>query len=131
MSSLKATLAKQVDEHERVMRTLLSHNTKKFRTCRAWSQFTLAAKSDISTNFLADIEAGNTWVSASTLMKLARALDVEAYELLKPEGPPPVIGPDEEARSQELLDRYSRDMALVLHDSLDKAVDHLRRQYLR
>jgi transcriptional regulator with XRE-family HTH domain len=45
----------------------------------------LAAKTDISTNFMADIEAGNTWVSAQTLVKLAQALEIEVFELLKPQ----------------------------------------------
>jgi ribosome-binding protein aMBF1 (putative translation factor) len=53
-------LAKRVDSEEQALRNILGGNVKKYRKRRAWSQFTLAAKIDMSTNFLADLEAGHT-----------------------------------------------------------------------
>jgi transcriptional regulator with XRE-family HTH domain len=43
----------------------------------------LAEKLEISTNFLSDIEHCKAWVSPSTLVRIAAALDVEPYELFK------------------------------------------------
>jgi len=78
-------LARQIGSQEQVLKALLSVNIKKYRNRRNWSQFAFAGKMGISTNFLADIEAGNTWVSAQILAKFAQAFKIEAFELLKPE----------------------------------------------
>ena len=85
MDKLKVIMAKQVTREEKELKDILRFNIKKYRKRRNWSQFTLATQINISTNFLADIEAGNTWVSAQTLVKLAQAFEIEAFELLKPE----------------------------------------------
>ncbi|GHV84341.1 hypothetical protein AGMMS50212_16810 [Spirochaetia bacterium] len=58
-----------MDENE--LRKILSANIKHYRGLRDWSQVKLAEKLDISTNFLADIETGKSWVSSLTLVKLA------------------------------------------------------------
>jgi transcriptional regulator with XRE-family HTH domain len=132
MSRLRFTLAKRVDTEEQALRDILSLNVKKYRNRRAWSQFTLAAKIDMSTNFLADLEAGNTWVSALTLVKLAKAFEVEVYELLKPdlEGSSPINKEENEA-SKALMDRFSKDLSVVLKDSVDKALEHVKKHYIK
>jgi transcriptional regulator with XRE-family HTH domain len=91
----------------------LGGNVKKYRNRRAWSQFTLADKIDMSTNFLADLEAGNTWVSALTLLKLAKAFEIEVYEFLKPDSETsnPAKG-EKDGASRALVDRFSRDWRL-------------------
>ncbi|MDR2303888.1 MAG: helix-turn-helix domain-containing protein [Treponema sp.] len=43
-------------------------------------------KLDISVNFLSNIENGNKWISPLTLVKFASTLNIEPYELFKPEG---------------------------------------------
>jgi transcriptional regulator with XRE-family HTH domain len=131
MLTLNTTLKKQVEPDEQAIKDILKENIKKFRQRRDLSQFALAAKLDISTNFLADIEAGNTWVSALTLHKLAKAFDIEPYELLKPEKKD--LSPKEQkeiAQSKKMLDSFSKDLAEVLKKSVDKSVDHLKKQYL-
>jgi transcriptional regulator with XRE-family HTH domain len=120
-------LKKQVEAEEQAVKDILKENIKKFRQRRDLSQFALAAKMDISINFLADIEAGNTWVSALTLYKLAKAFDIEPYELLKPEKKD--LGQKEIALSKKMLDSFSKDLAKVLKNSVDKSVDHLKKQY--
>jgi transcriptional regulator with XRE-family HTH domain len=70
---------------EQELRGILSRNIKKYRTNRNLSQADLAEKLDISVNFLSNIENGNKWVSPLTLVKFATALDIEPYELFKPE----------------------------------------------
>jgi len=62
----------------------LSTNIKHYRGLRRWSQAVLAEKIGISTNFLADIETGKSWISSSTLSKLANIFEIEVYELFKP-----------------------------------------------
>jgi transcriptional regulator with XRE-family HTH domain len=130
MPKLKTTLKKQVEAEEQAVKDILKENIKKFRQRRDLSQFALASKIDISTNFLADIEAGNTWVSALTLYKLAKAFDIEPYELPKPEKID--LSPKEQkeiAQSKKMLDSFSKDLAEILKNSIDKSVDHLKKQY--
>jgi transcriptional regulator with XRE-family HTH domain len=77
---------------EQELRGILSLNIKKYRNSRNLSQADLAEKLDISVNFLSNIENGNKWISPLTLVKFASALNIEPYELFKPEGalPPDV-----------------------------------------
>jgi transcriptional regulator with XRE-family HTH domain len=130
MSRLKNTLAKLADTEEQALRDILSANIKKYRHRRNWSQFTVAAKIDISTNFLADIEAGNTWVSSQTLVRLAKAFEIEVYELLKPEKAGNAgDNQEEDDRMNALLDQFSRDLTIVLKDSVEKSIEHTKKQY--
>jgi transcriptional regulator with XRE-family HTH domain len=48
----------------------------------------LAEQIGISTNFLADVETGKSWVSSSTLVKLANCFEIDVYELFMPENIP-------------------------------------------
>ena len=130
MYKIKYTLARQKTAEEQALKDTLSHNIKKFRTNRNWSQFTLAAKINISTNFLADIEAGNTWISAQTLVKLAQAFGIEAFELLKPEKEQLEHGNlHEKTISKTELSQFSQDLSIVLQENVDKAFDHVKKQY--
>jgi transcriptional regulator with XRE-family HTH domain len=126
MVKLKTKVAKQVTPEEKVLKDILRCNIKKYRTRRNWSQFTLAAKINISTNFLADIEAGNTWVSAQTLAKLAHAFEIEAFELLKPQNDDIT---HENNISKIVLGQFSQDLTTVLQESMIKAVAHVKKQY--
>ena len=45
----------------------------------------MAEKLDISIPFLSDVENGRKWISPITLVKFASALNIEPYELFKPE----------------------------------------------
>jgi transcriptional regulator with XRE-family HTH domain len=70
---------------EQELRGILSMNIKRYRRDRRLSQADLAEKLDISVNFLCNIENGNKWISPQTLVKFAVALNIEPYELFKPE----------------------------------------------
>jgi ribosome-binding protein aMBF1 (putative translation factor) len=130
MNRLKATVARRVDTEEQALRDILSGNVKKYRNRRAWSQFTLAAKIDMSTNFLADLEAGHTWVSALTLVKLAKAFEIGVYELLKPDAESSNTSKEKKNdASRALLDRFSRDLSVVLKDSVEKALEYVKKEY--
>jgi transcriptional regulator with XRE-family HTH domain len=131
MRKLGTRVGRQISKEEQDLRDVLSANIKKYRARKAWSQFALAEKIDISTNFLADIEAGNTWVSSLTLVKLAKAFDIEAHELFKPAESDSAERPSERDDSKTLMDRFSKDLMLVLLDSVEKAVEHVRGEYLK
>jgi transcriptional regulator with XRE-family HTH domain len=73
---------------ETELRRTLSANIKHYRSLRGWSQVKLGEKIGISTNFLADIETGKSWVSPLTLVKLANCFEIEVYELFRPENAP-------------------------------------------
>ena len=128
MGKVESILAKKVTAEEQALKDILSSNLKKYRHRRNWSQFRLAAKIDISTNFMADIEAGNTWVSAQTLVKLAKAFEIEAFELLKPqnEDTDPKI---KKEKDKALLGQFSQDLTVVLQESIEKALNHVKKQY--
>ena len=130
MAKLIHILAKQVTPEEQALKDTLSSNIKKYRRRRNWSQFALAAKIGISTNFLADIEAGNTWVSAQTLVKLAQAFEIEAFELLKSQNEGINLQMHQEIDSNKaILVQFSRDLTVVLQESVEKALDHAKKQY--
>ena len=130
MVKLEKTVAKQVTPEEQALKDNLRSNIKKYRQRRNWSQFTLAAKINISTNFLADIEAGNTWVSAQTLAKLAQAFEIEAYELLKPQKENTEYQIQQEIiTNKSTLSQFSQDLTVVLRESMEKAVNHVKNQY--
>ena len=104
---------------ERELRELLSANIKKFRNRRGWSQAKLAELMEISTNFLSDIETRKGWVSPLTLVKLAAALNVEVYELFKPENS---ISDD----FKGVINKLAQDLTIILTES----VEYTRKQYI-
>ena len=130
MIKLKLKVAKQVTPEEQALKDILRNNIRKYRHRRNWSQFTLAAKTDISTNFLTDIEAGNTWISAQTLAKLAQAFEIEAFELLIPqENDADRHIHQKNSPNNALLTQFSQDLSVVLQESMEKALAHIKKQY--
>jgi transcriptional regulator with XRE-family HTH domain len=108
---------------EQDLKYILSINIKKYRRYRKLSQAELAEKVDISIPFLSDIENGKKWVSPYTLRKIANALNIEAYELLKPEK----IMPDDSAN---ILETYTSDIythfAQILYELRDNYISALQ-----
>ena len=71
----------------------------------------LAEKIGISTNFLADIETGKSWVSCATLSKLANIFEIKVYELFRPE-----ISPKDETK--EAIKSIVNDISVTIEHSL-------------
>jgi transcriptional regulator with XRE-family HTH domain len=67
------------------IRLVLAGNIKKYRKNFGYSQEKLAEKAELSAQTLNDIEGCRRWVSARTMTKLAKALNVVEYQLLVPE----------------------------------------------
>jgi transcriptional regulator with XRE-family HTH domain len=70
---------------EQELKTLLGKNIKFYRFRRQFSQANLAEKANISITFLSNIERGNNYPQPGTLCNLAKALEVEVWELFKDE----------------------------------------------
>ena len=70
-----------MDETNVDLRKILSTNIKNQREILGLSQEKLAEFSGISVNMIRDIEGCRTWVSDTTLIKLAFALKTDTYRL--------------------------------------------------
>jgi transcriptional regulator with XRE-family HTH domain len=66
------------------LRKILSINIRTARETLHITQARLAEYADISLPYMTDIEYCKTWVSDKTLLRIAKALNMEVYELLMP-----------------------------------------------
>ena len=88
---------------EKELKKVFGHNIKTLRDRRGWSQEYLAEKTGVSRNTISDIETGDKFARAKTLVRLAKAFETDVYELLKPEG----VLPDKPA---DVLAEYSEEV---------------------
>ena len=105
---------------EQELRRILSFNIKRYRNYRKLSQEKLAEKLNISIPFLSDIENGKKWVSPRTLAKMANALTVEVYELLRPEQELP-------DNAVNIIEKYTADM----RSQFGQLLEELQCKYIR
>ena len=63
----------------------MSVNIKYYRAKMGFTQEKLAESIGVSDQTVNDIEGCRTWVSDKTIVKLARALNIEVYQLLFPQ----------------------------------------------
>lgn len=67
------------------LRSIFAANVKRLRKELHLTQANLAELADISEPYMNDLELCKSWISDRTLVKIARALKKEPYELLKPQ----------------------------------------------
>jgi len=67
------------------LRKSLSANIKHYRAKLGFSQEKLAETVGLSDQTINDIEGCRTWVSDKTIIKIARALNIEVYQLFFPQ----------------------------------------------
>ena len=103
---------------EKELKSILGENIKKFRNKRGWNQLLLSEKIGISANYLSVVETGKGWVTPLTLVKLAKVLDIDVYELFLPEIP---AFYEHNKSDNEKIKRFARDMALALENSASDA----------
>jgi len=72
---------------------IFGQNVKTRRERKGWTQEGLSVMAGVTKNTICDIEAGDKFARAKTLVKLAIAFETEVYELLKPDN----ILPDKNA----------------------------------
>ncbi len=68
-----------------IIQETFSINLKWYRFDRGYSQEKLAELCNLTPKYISDLERGKFCPSFSKLQEIAKALNVEAYELLKPE----------------------------------------------
>ena len=95
------------------LRTILSNNIKLFREKHGFSQADLAEKADISINFLSSIERGVKWPYPDTLMKIAKALKIEEFELFRQNK---AVTDD----TSIFIDRLVEDISISVKESIEK-----------
>ncbi|MDO5774701.1 MAG: helix-turn-helix transcriptional regulator [Spirochaetales bacterium] len=67
------------------LKNRLSANLKKIRKAKNLSQFELAEKAGLSDQTINSIEGKRLWPSDKTMIKIANALETDAYQFLIPE----------------------------------------------
>ncbi len=98
---------------EEEVRRLFGGNVKRVRLARGMSQFNLSMKTGLSHMFINDVERGKKWVSANSLEKLSRALEVELHVFFLPES-----GEASAVANPRLLD-ISESLLQLAHDIRD------------
>jgi len=68
---------------EQELKKVFGHNIFTLRDRKGWTQELLAEKAGVSKNSISDVENGQKFVRADTLVNLALALDTQVYELFK------------------------------------------------
>ena len=96
------------------IKTILGKNIRFLRFHKAYSQADLAEKANISTIFLSNIERGNKFPKPEIMSRLANALEVEVFELFKPEVVP--------ENGKETFNRLSSD----IHRTIDEVFAHYK-----
>ena len=104
------------------LRTILGANLRKFRNRREWSQMELAEKANISMNFLSEIERGLKWPYPENLQNLADSLDIEVYELFRPET---ALEPE----ISKYMERFTKDVTIAVQESVKKSLQNVNKQY--
>jgi len=72
-------------DDEAKLRRVLSANIKHYRVKLGYTQEKLAETVGLSDQTINDIEGCRTWVSDKTIVKVARVLNIEAYQLFLPQ----------------------------------------------
>ena len=101
---------------EQALKITFGKNIKFRREQKKWSQEELSEKTGVTRNTISDIETGQKFARAKTLVKLAEAFETAPYELLKPDN----IYPD---NVDDLLAHYS---GYVL-----EAIEEMGKEYIK
>jgi transcriptional regulator with XRE-family HTH domain len=107
------------------LRKLLSLNIKNRRRLLSLSQEKLAETANLSTQTVNDIEGCRMWVSDKTMVKLAKALQVDVYQLLLPSIEEKIQG-----ETQESL-YFPTETLLILQYKIKKYIDQQFYETLR
>ena len=99
------------------IKAILGKNIKLIRSRKGLTQALLAEKADISVIFLSSIERGTKYPKADILARLAKVLEVEAFELFKGDLVP--------TDSKELINYLSKDIT----SKINSAFGDIFRQY--
>ena len=99
------------------IRNILGRNVKYFRFHRQLSQADLAEKANISITFLSNIERGKMFPKVETLSRITESLNVDVFELFKPDNAP--------IDNKKTVNRFSKD----LRDNINSTISEVFKQY--
>jgi transcriptional regulator with XRE-family HTH domain len=99
------------------VKELLALNIKVYRKKLGLSQEKLAEIADLSGQSISDIEGHRTWVSDKALERLAKALNVNIFQLFLPQNEP---NGDSPAAS---LDYRLAKLRVAMKEDIDKRLD--------
>ena len=105
---------------EQELKIIFGKNVSTLRNRRDWSQEDLAEKAGVSRNTISDIEKGDKFARAKTLLRLAMAFETEVYELFKPEG----ILPD---KPTDILAEYSEEVREKLKEIGNSYIEKMKK----
>ena len=88
---------------EQDLKKIFGQNVKTRRERKGWTQEELSVKAGVTNNTISDIEKGDKFARAKTLVKLAIVLKTEVYELLKPDN----VMPDKNA---DIIAKYGEEV---------------------
>ena len=108
------------------VRKVLAKNIKQHRKELGITQAKLAELADISEPYMNDIERCQTWISDKTLLKLARALNLELHELFI-ENNEPTDKSINRKNTYIMFQKYKQE----IHDYVEKSLDSLLREILK
>jgi transcriptional regulator with XRE-family HTH domain len=103
---------------EQELKTILGQRIKFFRFRRQYSQANLAEKAGISITFLSNIERGNNFPQTGTLCRLAKALEVEVWELFRPE--------ETTDEQNAIIARISQDFTKQVNLAMEAVYNHYK-----
>ena len=104
------------------IKAVLGNNIKFFRFHRQYSQADLAEKANVSITYLSSIERGLQYPKPDILLRIAESLEIEVYELFKPNLTTDTTPND----SKKLLNRFSQDITRNVIQAMEGVV----KQYL-
>jgi len=107
------------------LRKIISQNIKNARATLHITQAKLAIYADISVSHMVDIELCRTWVSDKTLSNIAKALNIDAYELLIPESVIKPVSRKEDNLSLKRAATLIKSKKDILKKKLNETMDDL------
>ena len=100
------------------LRQILSKNIKNLRVLRSLSQTELAEKADISIPFLSNIERSNKWPHPDTLVRIAKALNVEVYILFLENMP------SLPKSTKSIITQFKKDISISIQKNVSEAINN-------
>ena len=97
------------------LRDILAYNLKENRKKRGISQAKLAKKANITTQYIAMIEVSRKFPTPEMLDRIARVLEIDAYELF-------VVKPSPENAMERLHDTLVSNIERVVSEAVEKAL---------
>ena len=104
------------------IKVALGQNIKNLRSYRRYSQAELAEKANISIIYLSNIERGKKFPKPAILSQLAESLDVQVYELFKPNHAPKNIVNDNMKLISHISNDVTKKVILALETGFKKYI---------